>query len=118
MKVVNCDFKGLCSADIYPLVPFKDKIIKGFLYYLLLSKNFTEYAILGSQRAGMPKVNREHLFAYEFYLPPIIQQQTIVANLDALSAETKRLEAIYQQKLLNLEELKKSVLQKAFRGEL
>jgi type I restriction enzyme S subunit len=33
-------------------------------------------------------------------------------------AQTKRLEAIYQQKLLNLEELKKSVLQKAFAGEL
>jgi type I restriction enzyme S subunit len=33
-------------------------------------------------------------------------------------AETQKLEAIYQQKLLNLEELKKSVLQKAFNGEL
>jgi type I restriction enzyme S subunit len=33
-------------------------------------------------------------------------------------AETKKLEAIYRQKLLNLEELKKSVLQKAFAGEL
>jgi type I restriction enzyme S subunit len=33
-------------------------------------------------------------------------------------AETQKLEAIYQQKLLNLEELKKSVLQKAFAGEL
>ncbi len=33
-------------------------------------------------------------------------------------AETQKLEAIYQQKLINLEELKKSVLQKAFKGEL
>ena len=33
-------------------------------------------------------------------------------------AETKKLEALYQQKLLNLEELKKSVMQKAFNGEL
>lgn len=49
------------------------------------------------------------------YLP---EQQTIVRQLDALRAETKRLEAIYQQKLLNLEEMKKSVLQKAYSGEL
>ncbi|HEY3372611.1 MAG TPA: restriction endonuclease subunit S [Prolixibacteraceae bacterium] len=48
----------------------------------------------------------------------IISQQTIVAKLDALSSETKRLEAIYQQKIADLEELKKSVLQKAFSGEL
>ena len=33
-------------------------------------------------------------------------------------AETKRLEAIYQRKIEDLEELKKSVLQKAFNGEL
>jgi type I restriction enzyme S subunit len=32
--------------------------------------------------------------------------------------ETKRLEAIYQTKINDLEELKKSVLQKAFAGEL
>ena len=118
MKVVNCDFEGLCSADIYPLQPFKGKISKDFLYHLLLTKDFTEYAILGSQRAGMPKVNREHLFAYKFSLPPITVQQTIVQKLDAFTTETKRLEAIYQQKLINLEELKKSVLQKAFNGEL
>jgi type I restriction enzyme S subunit len=46
------------------------------------------------------------------------EQQTIVQKLNALSAETKKLEAIYQQKLNDLEELKKSVLQKAFSGEL
>jgi type I restriction enzyme S subunit len=118
MKVANCNFQGLCSADIYPLLPFKGKIIKEFLYHLLLTKDFTDYAILGSQRAGMPKVNREHLFAYSFNLPPITEQQAIVRKLDALSAETKRLEAIYQQKINDLEELKKSVLQKAFSGEL
>jgi type I restriction enzyme S subunit len=33
-------------------------------------------------------------------------------------SETKRLEAIYQQKVSDLEELKKSVLQQAFSGEL
>ena len=45
-------------------------------------------------------------------------QHTIVQKLDALSAETKKLEAIYQKKIEDLEELKKSVLQKAFAGEL
>ncbi len=118
MKVVNCNFHGLCSADIYPLKPFEKVIIKEYLYHLLLTKEFTDYAILGSQRAGMPKVNREHLFAYELKLPSIKEQQTIVSQLDALRTETQKQEAIYRQKLLNLEELKKSLLQKAFNGEL
>jgi type I restriction enzyme S subunit len=118
MKVVNCEFQGLCSADIYPLLPYNEKMIKNFLYHLLLSKDFTDYAILGSQRAGMPKVNREHLFAYKLKLPSIKEQKSIVQKLDALSLETKKLEAIYQQKINDLEELKKSVLQKAFAGQL
>jgi type I restriction enzyme, S subunit len=50
--------------------------------------------------------------------PPLQEQQTIVQKLDALSAETSKLKAIYQQKIEDLEELKKSVLQKAFNGEL
>lgn len=118
MKVVRCEFAGLCSADIYPLLPLKKRMLRDFLYYLLLTAEFTDYAIKGSARAGMPKVNREHLFAYRFYLPPIKEQHFIVQKLDALSAETKRLEAIYLQKIAALDELKKTLLQKAFRGEL
>jgi type I restriction enzyme S subunit len=46
------------------------------------------------------------------------EQQTIVRQLDTLRIETQKLESIYQKKILLLEELKKSILQKAFSGEL
>ncbi len=46
------------------------------------------------------------------------EQQTIVRQLDDLRAETQKLETVYQKKMQDLEELKKSVLQKAFTGEL
>ena len=118
MKVVKCDFVGLCSADIYPLVPEKKEITQSFLYYLLLSNNFTEYAIKGSARAGMPKVNRKHLFDYRCYLPNIEKQDELSKILDIIFEESLKLQTHYQQKLNNLEELKKSILQKAFKGEL
>ncbi len=51
-------------------------------------------------------------------VPPFPEQQRIVAKLDALSAETKKLEAIYEKKLDSLDELKKSILQKAFNNGL
>jgi type I site-specific restriction endonuclease len=54
----------------------------------------------------------------EIPFPPIKEQQTIVHQLDALRAETQKLEAVYQKKLEDLEELKKSILEKAFKGEL
>ncbi len=45
-------------------------------------------------------------------------QRRIVTQLDALSAETRHLAAIYEQKLAALETLKKSLLHQAFNGEL
>ena len=52
------------------------------------------------------------------YPKSIKEQQKIIKKLDALQAQTKKLEAIYTQKIADLEELKKSILQKAFDGGL
>ncbi|RIW12518.1 restriction endonuclease subunit S [Algoriphagus lacus] len=46
------------------------------------------------------------------------EQKAILYQLDTLRAETQKLEALYQKKIADLEELKKSILQKAFSGEL
>lgn len=45
-------------------------------------------------------------------------QRKIVFQLDQLQEQTNLLVTKYQQKLANLEELKKSILEKAFKGEL
>jgi type I restriction enzyme S subunit len=48
----------------------------------------------------------------------ISEQQKIVTQLDELQEQTKKLEQIYEQKIKDLDELKQSILQKAFNGEL
>ena len=48
----------------------------------------------------------------------IKQQEKIIEKIDALRTETQKLESVYQKKIADLEELKKSILQKAFAGEL
>ena len=116
-KVARPDFNGLCSADMYPLSP-KTNITKDYLYYILTSNDFTEYAISKSGRAGMPKVNREALFAYECYIPPLSEQKRIVEQLDSLSEKVRSLEEIYTKQLANCDELKQAFLEKAFNGEL
>lgn len=96
----------------------KDKLDNSFLFHLLNSKQFMQYLIDVQTGIGVPHISGQQILDFEFRKPSLNEQQTIVRQLDALRAETKRLEAIYQQKLLNLEELKKSILQKAFAGEL
>jgi type I restriction enzyme S subunit len=118
MKVARPEFKGLCSADIYPLEPMANQITRDYLFHLLLSKGFTEYAIQGSARAGMPKVNREHLFEFRVWLPSVKTQTELAEKLDDLAAETQSLESIYERKLAALEALKKSLLHQAFTGGL
>ena len=118
MKVARPDFPGLCSADMYPLAPFSNVITRDYLFHLLLSKHFTDYAIQGSARAGMPKVNREHLFEFRVVLPDVKKQKQLAANLDNLHEETQRLAALYSRKLAALDALKKSLLHGAFSGKL
>jgi type I restriction enzyme, S subunit len=117
-KACRPDFSGLCSADAYPLLPNKTCLDRNFLFHLLMSRHFTEYAIAGSDRAGMPKVNRDHLFRYRTWLPGVEEQRRLASKLDEISTAAGDLEDIYQEKLTGLAELKKSILQKAFSGEL
>ena len=118
MKACRPEFTGLCSADVYPLLPNDGELNRDFLFHLLMSLNFTDYAISGSDRAGMPKVNRDHLFRYSTWIPSLSEQINIAQKIDEIASETQRLEAIYRQKLAALKELKQSILQKAFTGEL
>lgn len=50
--------------------------------------------------------------------PPPQKQKSIVAKLDVLSAQMKKLQENYEKKLEDLEELKKSILKQAFSGAL
>jgi len=118
MKVARPDFQGLCSADMYPLAPNPKVVTRDYLFHLLLSKHFTDYAIQGSARAGMPKVNREHLFEFRVWLPDVKRQKQLAANLDTLHEKTQRLAQLYARKLAALEALKKALLHRAFSGQL
>jgi len=51
------------------------------------------------------------------YPKSLAEQQRIASQLDFLSAETNKLETIYQAKINELEILKESILQKAFSGK-
>ena len=109
-KVHLPEFEGICSADMYPLVPNTEKLTREFLFYLLLSNHFTNYAISGSARAGMPKVNRNHLFAYEFALPSITIQNAFAEKMAKILSHTRNLNAVYQSQIDELKVLKSAIL--------
>jgi len=88
------------------------------------SQKFIEYYLnsikLDDYVSGMaqPKLNQKMLNAIIVPYPEIKTQEKIVSNFDDLKSQTQSLESNYQQELDALDELKKSILQKAFNGEL
>jgi type I restriction enzyme S subunit len=103
------------------IIRAKKEIIDPIFLNLLLTSKFYKDQLLftGEQGATRQAITKAQLEVFEVAFPKsLIAQQAIVQKLDALSTETKKLEAIYQQKINDLEELKKSILQKAFSGEL
>ena len=118
MKVARPDFDGLCSADMYPLTPVDGRVCRDYLYHLLLTERFTRFALLGSERAGMPKVNRDYLSRFTAKLPSISEQQVFASKLDAFEQSLRALRELLTKKKTALQELKSSFLSQAFAGEL
>ena len=66
----------------------------------------------------MPNLSNTGLGSLSIDLPPLERQKSNVGELEAMAAETQRLEYIYQQKLTVLDDLKRSLLHQAFSGHL
>ena len=87
-----------------------------YLYYFLKPKeSYLSDKSLGT--TNMKELHADVLEHLQIPLPPLSVQKEIVARLDKLSENVKRLEANYKQIIANCDELKKSILKKTFEGE-
>ena len=113
------DYVMLTPQVTYYRVKEHTTLMAKYIYTFFKSPEFlrqlNDIAGAGSTRAYIGITKQLEL---PFRFPPLPTQQAIVEKLDALSEETKRLEAIYERKKTALAELKQSLLQKAFAGEL
>jgi type I restriction enzyme S subunit len=109
--------KVIYHYHIWKVIPDENLVTRDFLFTLF---EWDKEKIKTAQGTGttMIHVSKGSMENRIIPVPPIKTQQAIVRQLDALRAKTRKLEAVYQQKIKDLEELKKSILQKAFAGEL
>jgi type I restriction enzyme, S subunit len=117
-KVTIADFKGVCSADMYPLTVTSEEILPEFLMWSLLSPEFTEFINAFSLRARIPKVNREQLMAYQVRYPDINSQKKIAAYIQNWREEVSEMQNAQNENAELLEQTEQSLLAQAFRGEL
>jgi len=116
-KVLIPNFSGHCSTEIFPILPSKE-LDKGFLFYWLMSPQTVTKINATWTGARMPRANMNEVIKFKLNIPSEDIQIKLVSKLDKLKASLDSLISNYEKKNQNLEELKKSILQKAFNGEL
>ena len=109
-KVALVDLAGVCSADMYALDVDRNLATPEYVAYVLRSQDFLDYATSLSNRANIPKLNREQLLRFDLHLPPVSEQRRIAAILDHADAlRTKR-----RQVLTHLDALTRSIFNDIF----
>ncbi|MDO9161308.1 MAG: restriction endonuclease subunit S [Methylococcaceae bacterium] len=99
--------------------PNLEKIMPSFLFEVFRSGIMKSQMIRHVSGAAQPQLPIKTLIDFEIPVPSTLEsQREIVASVRGIEEETQRLEAIYQQKLAALDELKKSLLHQAFSGQL
>lgn len=117
-QVRDLNYRAFVDTHITIVRPKEDLFYLDFfgwaaIYIEKIIKNSGEGA------SGQTELSRKLVEQLVISFPRELKiQEGIALKLDSLSLEVKKLEAIYTQKIAELEEMKKSVLQKAFSGQL
>lgn len=106
VKATIAPTRGLCSADMYPLVP-NPSIRKEYLLEILLSDRFTQFAVSGSMRTGIPKLNRKHLAQYECLIPGLPEQDAYLS----VALEVKAVDQAIMRRIDDLRVVRSSLMQ-------
>lgn len=110
---------GALANNLFRVIP-KDKfsINSDYLYYFLASPVFQRYIKSKMSGAAMPAISFGMISKISFPITSIQEQEKLAIKVSSLEMKTKKVITSYHSKLKYLEELKKSILQKAFAGEL
>ncbi len=115
--VTDLEDGWLCGTGCFFVRPTA-KVNPAFVAHFIRSEGCRKSLEEMAGGATMPNLSNTSLSNLRVSVPPLKEQDKILIELDSLSSATAELEALYDNKLLSLSELKQSVLQKAFAGEL
>jgi type I restriction enzyme S subunit len=85
-----------------------------WIFYLLQDKRFYDYIEPLQTGASYPAVTDGLVKDYYIHIPPLIDQQIIVAHLDSLSSNIRKLEELQQKTIAECDALKQAMLREVF----
>lgn len=116
-KIGLSGVSGSCNQQINAIIP-NSKFLPKFLFFLCLSNYFQEILKNNASQTTLPIINKTEFSKLQIPLPPLQEQEQIAEHLDFVFEKTKALKELYIKELQDYGELKQSLLDKAFKGEL
>ncbi|MGI7425347.1 restriction endonuclease subunit S [Campylobacter jejuni] len=116
-KVGLSGVNGSCNQQINAIIP-NSAFTSKYLFFVCLSNYFQEILKNNASQTTLPIINKTEFSKLQIPLPPIKGQEQITSHLDELSSHVKNLKQNYQAQIKDLQELKNSLLDKAFKGNL
>lgn len=89
------------------------QVLNDFLYFFYGQCDWNP-----SRGATISRLYNDDLRSIKINFPSIPEQKGLITKFLKIRLESEKLETLYQKKIAALDELKKSILQKAFAGEL
>ena len=115
-------FRGASGAFNVALCKIQNRnrevVLDDYLYNIIPTKYVKGKLLERSERSLIPSMSIKHLEKIKIPVPPIAKQHEILNKIELITTKTQEIERIYMLKLSNIIELKQSILQKAFSGEL
>ncbi len=116
--VVEHDFEFSVYVSVTLIRPLAEKLNAYYFKYYLNSPMIKSLAKSSITSSGVPNLNVKSVREFPIFYPSLKKQLHIVNEIRNLEKATSYIINKYELKAQNLEELKKSILQKAFAGEL
>lgn len=91
-KVAVADFEGICANTTFVLESNSKDLLPEFLPLVMTTEDFHGHSIKQSKGSVNPYINFSDLTWYEFALPPVGEQERIVALLRAIDSLQKGVE--------------------------
>jgi type I restriction enzyme S subunit len=116
-KIWLADRHGGASGDVVNIrvkENYRDRIYPNFLYCVLSTDAFFAFDMAHSKGAKMPRGNKDEIVKYSIPIPPIADQQRIVAELDCLN----EMIALKQEQLKEFDKLAQSIFYDMFGDSL
>jgi len=115
-KVVIAPEDCLCSADMYPLRGVR--VENKFIYWFLLTEQFSAWSVLEADRVAMPKINRNTLNELRMPVPPLPEQSAIAIYLDRETAKLDKLVEKVDAAVIRLQEYRHALITAAITGKI